>query len=134
MKPHKEVDLKQLWMVTADADDYFNRMGGAGRYSGFAEWHVPGLVLILVSGVNPCAQDFLGTPDSYEISPRIWRETDGLPERLAEKLFQYNYSPEVFELYLKKVSRTVADVSTAGEILAWAKFLVDNESRFRRFT
>ena len=133
MKPHTEVDLHKLWMVTADADDYFSRMGGAGRYSGFAEWHVPGLVLMLVSGVNPGTRDFLDTTDSYEISPRIWRETDGLPGRLAAELNEYVCRPKVFESYLKKIAERVAQISSASDLFAWSKFLVNNEARFAGF-
>lgn len=133
MKPRTEVDLHKLWMVTSDADDYFSRMGGAGRYSGFAEWHVPGLVLMLVSGVNPGLQDFLDTPDSYEISPRIWRETDGLPGRLAAGLHGQVCRPRVFESYLKKMAERVAQISSASDLFAWSRFLVRNEARFFNF-
>jgi hypothetical protein len=133
MNPRKEVDLHKLWMVTADADDYFCRMGGAGRYSGFSAWHVPGLVLMLLSGVNPSARDFLNTQDSYEISPRIWRETDGLPGRLAAELNGRVCSPEVFESYLKKMVERVAEISSSSDLFDWSKFLVRNEDRFASF-
>lgn len=132
MKSNENRDLDQLWMLTGEADEYFRKLGGSGRYPGFAEWHVPALILLLLSGVDPRQGGFLESQDSHEISARLWRETDGLPRSLAVKLDGVVIAQETFEQYLKRSFTHLSRVSTAGELLEWSRFLGQNRTRFAR--
>lgn len=132
MKSNGIRNVGQLWMLTGEADEYFRKLGGSGRYSGFAEWHVPALILLLLSGVDPSQDGFFDSQDSYEISARLWRETDGLPRSLAIKLDGVVIDQETFEQYLKRSFMHLSSVSTADELLEWSRFLGQNSTRFAR--
>jgi hypothetical protein len=125
-----EVFLQRL---LAEIDEYFHLMGGAGCYPGFSDWHVPALLLLLLVGVDPTSEEFLSSPDSYTLSPRMWRETDGLPGKIFKKLDGFKLSPMQFELYLKLQTERVSQKLGAREILEWSNFLAGNQDRFRRF-
>jgi hypothetical protein len=122
-----------LQLLLAEIDEYFHLMGGAGCYPGFSDWHIPALLLLLLVGVNPTSKEFLSSPDSHTLSPRMWRETDGLPSKIFRKLDSFKLSSLQFELYLKLQTERVAQNKGAREILEWSNFLVGNQDRFRRF-
>ena len=125
-----EVFFKRL---LAEIDEYFHLMGGAGCYPGFSDWHVPALLLLLLVGVDPTREEFHSSYDSNTLSPRMWRETDGLPSKIFRKLNGFKLSPLQFELYLKLETERVARKKGAREILEWSNFLAGNQDRFRRF-
>ena len=116
-----------------EIDEYFHLMGGAGCYPGFSDWHVPALLLLLLVGVDPTKEDFLSSYDSHTLSPRMWRETDGLPSKIFRKLDGFKLNPLQFELYLKLQTERIARKLGAREILAWSNFLAGQQDRFRRF-
>jgi hypothetical protein len=126
-------DKDFLWTLLADIDEYFHLMGGAGCYPGFSNWHAPALLLLLLVGVNPTREDFFSSPDSYALSPRMWRETDELPVKIFRRLDGFKLSPMQFEWYLKLQTERVAQKLGAREILEWSNFLAGNQDRFRRF-
>lgn len=119
--------------LLAEIDEYFHLMGGAGCYPGFSDWHVPALLLLLLVGVDPTREEFLSSYDSNTLSPRMWRETDGLPSKIFRKLNGFKLSPLQFELFLKLETERVARKKGAREILEWSNFLAGNQDRFRRF-
>ncbi len=122
-----------LQRLLAEIDEYFHLMGGAGCYPGFSDWHVPALLLLLLVGVDPTREEFLSSPDSHTLSPRMWRETDGLPGKIFRRLDGFKLNPLQFELYLKLQTERIAKKLGAREILAWSNFLAGNQDRFRRF-
>jgi hypothetical protein len=126
-------DTAFLQRLLAEIDEYFHLMGGAGCYPGFSDWHVPALLLLLLVGVDPTREEFLSSYDSNTLSPRMWRETDGLPSKIFRKLNGFELSPLQFELYLKLETERVARKKGAREILEWSNFLAGNQDRFRRF-
>ncbi len=127
-------DKDFLWMLLGDIDEYFRLMGGAGCYPGFSNWHAPALLLLLLVGVDPTREDFFSSPDSYVLSPKMWRETDGMPVKIFRRLDGFKLSPMQFELYLKLQTERVAQKLGAREILDWSNFLAENQDRFKRFT
>lgn len=131
--PKTTADQDFLWKMLVDIDEYFHLMGGAGCYPGFSDWHVPALLLLLLVGVDPTSEEFLSSPDSYSLSPRMWRETDGLPGKIFRRLDGFKLSPIQFELYLKLQTERVSQKLGAREILGWSNFLTENQVRFRRF-
>lgn len=126
-------DEKLVWPIAADVENHFRLMGGAARYPGFAEWHPHALLLLLISGVDPTSENFLGSAESFLVSPRMWRETDGLPAKIWGRVAGGVCSPRAFEVYLQRVSKHVVATSGAREIISWSRFLVDNTDRFDRF-
>ncbi len=122
-----------LQRLLAEIDEYFHLMGGAGCYPGFSDWHVPALLLLLLVGVDPTSEEFFSSPDSHTLSPRMWRDTDGLPGKISRKLDGFKLNPLQFELYLKLQTERIAKKLGAREILEWSNFLAGNQDRFRRF-
>lgn len=134
MKMPKNIEDEVFFhRLLAEIDEYFHLMGGAGCYPGFSDWHVPALLLLLLVGVDPTREEFLSSYDSNTLSPRMWRETDGLPSKIFRKLNGFELSPLQFELYLKLETERVARKKGAREILEWSNFLAGNQDRFRRF-
>jgi hypothetical protein len=41
----------ELWITTGRVDDYFWRLGGAGRYPGKRDWHAPALILVAIDQI-----------------------------------------------------------------------------------
>ena len=131
--PKNTEDAAFLQRLLAEIDEYFHLMGGAGCYPGFSNWHVPALLLLLLVGVDPTKEDFLSSYDSHTLSPRMWRETDGLPTRIFRKLEGFKLNALQFESYLKLQTERVSQKLGAREILAWSNFLAGQQDRFRRF-
>lgn len=131
--PKNTEDAAFLQRLLAEIDEYFHLMGGAGCYPGFSDWHVPALLLLLLVGVDPTKEDFLSTYDSHTLSPRMWRETDGLPTKIFIKLNGFKLSPQQFELYVRRQTERIARKLGAREILEWSNFLAGQQDRFRRF-
>lgn len=71
-----------LWKAFQKSNDYFSRLGGAGRYDGFQEYDIPALVVILL-----CEHLLLikETSSSLRIFLPIdmWKKTDDLPEKVS---------------------------------------------------
>ncbi len=130
MKPREIYDADKLWSLTGEVNEYFRKLGGSGCYPGFADWHVLGLVLLLVSGLDPSEADFFDSRESHTLPLGLWRETDGLPISIAEKLKGTVITQKAFEESLKRSFAHLSTTAGAGDLLDWAKFLDRNSSRF----
>lgn len=95
------------------------------------DWHVPGLMILLLTGCNVKNPDFLHTEESMLISPDLWRRTDNLPQKIADELDGLVFDPELFDLYLIFATKYVSRLENAREILEWAEFLTQNNHRFQ---
>ena len=130
--PRWEEQVTTLWRVTEEIDDHFARLGGVGRYTGFNEWHVPALILLLISGVDPMSKNFLQSKESYLISPRLWRETDNLLVTTKRDLCDFKMKSAAFHAYLNGVTKRLCDISSdPEELLGWMRFITENSGRFR---
>lgn len=130
----KKTKLKQqddLWRLTAEADEYFRLMGGAGRYAGYRNWHVPALIILLLTGCDPNKPDFLHTEESFQISPDLWRKTDGLPQKLSLKLEGLDFNPELFDQFIHSSTNYICRLNNTREIFGWAEFLTESRVRFQ---
>ncbi len=88
------------WYLLCDANDYFARLGGSGRYSGFREWHPIALIALLISGTKPPLMAS-GMRELHEELPRsMWLETGGLPTKLDSKLVEKNITADDLNDYL----------------------------------
>ena len=130
-----EEQVAKLWMVSGKVDDYFLRLGGSGRYEGFNHWHVPALLLLLISGLDPTKSDFLQSRESELISPRLWRESGDLVVDTKRDLSSLKMSPAAFNAYLNQVTKRLCDFnSESGQLLGWMRFITENSERFRSLT
>ena len=43
----------QLFRISYDVEDYFHRLGGSGRYSGYEDWHVHAFIILLSKDFDP---------------------------------------------------------------------------------
>lgn len=115
-------DQQILWRAYCEAGDYFSRLGGSGRYAGFNEYHIPGLVLIL-------ALEKIGLNKSNEqmfrclLPSMMWTETDGLPDRITTIIHSLRAKqPEDLREFVDYVTGVYAKHS-GDEFGMWAEFL-----------
>lgn len=130
----KSTKFKQqdhLWRLTAETDEYFRLMGGAGRYAGYRNWHVPALIILLLTGCDPNEPDFLHTEESFQIAPDLWRKADGLPQKLSLKIEGLEFNPELFDQFIHSSTNYICRLNNTREILGWAEFLTENRVRFQ---
>ncbi len=129
----KKTKLKQqdrLWRLTAEADEYFRLIGGAGCYAGYRNWHVPALIILLLTGCDPNGPDFLHAEESFQIAPDLWRKTDGLPQKISLKLEGLEFNPELFDEFIHSSTNYICGLNNTRETLGWAEFLTNNRPRF----
>ena len=62
--------------------DYFQRMGGSGRYPGFESWHCFALIAIILKRISYQELDRVGV----YINHRLWSGCDGLYQRVDQLL------------------------------------------------
>ena len=115
-------DQQVLWRAYCEAGDYFSRLGGTGRYAGFNEYHIPGLVLIL-------AVEKIGWDKSHDQSlrgllpPKAWTETDGLPERIMTIIDNLQAKqPSDLREFVEYISG-VYQKHSSDEFAMWTEFL-----------
>ena len=78
--------LNPLWKSLMDVGDYFARLGGSARFEGFHDWYSPALVLMCWLELNASSEVFDSVKDQSYISERLWTETNGLPNKVKDKL------------------------------------------------
>ena len=69
-------------VATSVVCDYFHRLGGAGRYSGFEPWHCFALVAIVLKRIS---YEELTDAGIY-INERLWHGCDGIYQTVREHL------------------------------------------------
>lgn len=130
-KTKKFAQQDLLFRLTAEADEYFRLMGGAGCYAGYRDWHVPALMILLLTGCDPDTPDFLHTEESFQIAPDLWRKTDGLPKKISLKLEGLEFNPELFDEFIHSSTNYICRLHNTRELLGWAEFLTENRYRFQ---
>jgi hypothetical protein len=80
------------------AYDFFCRMGGAGRYIKYREWHPMGLVLMIATGVKPPqSPEWIKVYDGSNYLPACtWRKTNNMPYKVFEKLNEIDVTEQIF--------------------------------------
>ena len=123
-----------VWRASAEADEYFRLLGGSGRYIGYRNWHVPALLILLLTGCDPNKPDFLFTEDSHLIDPDLWIKTDGLPQKISSKLNGHQFDPQLFDEYLIFATSYICRLKDTKELMGWAEFLIHSHSRLSHLT
>lgn len=111
-----------FWRLVSDAYDYFSKLGGSGRYSGFEEWHPMALVTMLISGVTP-PTNFSDFNNSHDLLPEsIWFKTDGLPKKLFYQILDKEILPNSLNEFLIFSDQYINKFSKNDQ-LRWNSFL-----------
>jgi hypothetical protein len=116
------------------ANDYFGRMGGAGRYGRFMAWHPAGLVLMIATGVKPPASnDFSEEHDgSLYLPSEIWRQTDRTPQLIYEKIKDVRVNRRDFDDFIRYVLEGLTKLHP-NELIGFNSFLEENKPTFEKY-
>ena len=116
------------------ANDYFGRMGGAGRYGRFMNWHPAGLVLIIATGVTPPdSHDFSQVHDgSLYLPSEIWRQTDSMPHQVYEKIKAIMINRREFDDFVHYISEGLTKLHP-NELKGFNSFLEENKPSFEKY-
>jgi hypothetical protein len=119
----------RLFTATGDIDDYFRRLGGAGRYSGYRDWHSPALIIIAIDQI--LSHEIL----DYErdvtdlISPRMWFKTDDIPHEAMGLVTKINPSHEEVDAFINEITEAISRKFGVDEQEGWNKFLLLRDQR-----
>ncbi len=121
-------------VFTNYANDYFGRMGGAGRYRRFMNWHPAGLVLMIATGVTPPdSNDFSQVhDDSFYLPSEIWRQTDNMPHQVYEKLKDVRTDRSNFDDFIQYISEGLKKLHP-NELEGFNSFLEENKPSFEKY-
>ncbi len=116
------------------ANDYFGRMGGAGRYGKFMDWHPVGLVLMIATGVTPPdSNDFSQVHDgSLYLPSEIWRKTDNMPQQVYEKFKDVRIDRSEFDEFIHYISEGLKKLHP-NELSGFNSFLEENKPSFEKY-
>ena len=116
------------------ANDYFGRMGGAGRYGRFMNWHPAGLVLMIATGVTPPdSNDFSKVHDgSLYLPSEIWRQTDSMPHQVYEKIKDVRIERSEFDDFVHYISEGLTKLHP-NELEGFNSFLEENKPSFEQY-
>ena len=81
---------KLIDLYINDAEDYFRRMGGQGRYEGYSDWHPSALILCLLLQLSV----------DMNIHPAMLNKTDHLPSKIKKKLDQVKIDKKTFNEFI----------------------------------
>jgi len=116
------------------ANDYFGRMGGAGRYARFMDWHSAGLVLMIATGVKPPDSNaFSQVHDGSTYLPsEIWRQTDSMPKQVYEKTKAVKIDRSEFDDFVHYISEGLKKLHP-NELEGFNSFLEENKPSFEKY-
>jgi hypothetical protein len=116
------------------ANDYFRRMGGAGRYQQFMDWHPAGLVLMIATGLTPPdSHDFSEVHDgSLYLPSEIWRQTDNMPQQVYAKFKDIKIDRSEFDEFIYYISGGLKKLHP-NELSGFNSFLEENKPSFEKY-
>lgn len=111
-----------FWRLVSDAYDYFSKLGGSGRYSGFEEWHPMALVVLLISGVIP-PRDLSKLEQLHHLLPEsMWFKTDSLPKKILDQILNNEVLPGSLNEFLEFSDQYISKFSSTDQS-KWNSFL-----------
>jgi hypothetical protein len=105
------------------AEDYFRRLGGSGRFTGYKDWYSPCLVLMELIEVNIPGDVFRRIKYENDISDRLWTDTDDLASNIKHKLENVGLDKEMIESYVAEVSKILSSNLDSRELANWRRFV-----------
>lgn len=112
-----------LFKCIDEAQDYFARLGGSGRYIGFSEWHPFALVLITVLELKEPSTIIQRIKVEQSLPDKLWNQTDGLPSTIRTLLANQVITKEAIEEYVLKSTEFLTKVSRPRELSDWFSFV-----------
>jgi hypothetical protein len=87
--------------MTGRVDDYFWRLGGAGRYPGKRDWHAPALILVAIDQI--LSDEMMGYERDVSdlIIPRMWFVTENRLHEAIILVTKINPSSEDVDAFIK---------------------------------
>lgn len=119
----------ELWTATGHIDDYFRRLGGAGQYPGYKNWHAPALMIIAVDQLLSEAKMDYEHSVVDMISPRMWFETDNRPHEAMILVTKINPSREDVSAFINETTGAISRKLSVDEQDGWNRFLTLREQR-----
>ena len=104
-------------------EDYFRRLGGSGRFTGYKDWYSPSLVLMELIEVNIPGDVFKKIKYENDISDRLWTDTDDLASNIRHKLKNVGLEKEMVESYVAEVSKILSLNRDPRELENWGRFV-----------
>ena len=105
------------------AEDYFRRLGGSGRFTGYKDWYSPCLVLMELIEINIPGDVFKKIKYENDISDRLWTNTDDLASNIKHKLENVGLDKEMIESYVAEVSKILSSNLDSRELANWRLFV-----------
>ena len=105
------------------AEDYFRRLGGSGRFTGYKDWYSPCLVLMELIEMNIPGDVFRRIKYENDISDRLWTDTDDLASNIKHKLENVGLDKEMIESYVAEVSKILSSNLDSRELANWRLFV-----------
>ena len=105
------------------AEDYFRRLGGSGRFTGYKDWYSPCLVLMELIEINIPGDVIKKIKFENDISDRLWTDTDDLASNIKHKLENVGLDKEMIESYVAEVSKILSSNLDSRELANWRLFV-----------
>ena len=105
------------------AEDYFRRLGGSGRFTGYKDWYSPCLVLMELIEINIPGDVFKKIKYENDISDRLGTDTDDLASKVKHKLKNVGLDEEMVESYVAEVSKILSSNRDPLELENWRRFV-----------
>ncbi len=106
-----------------EAQDYFARLGGSGRYEGFCEWHPFAFVLITLLELKEPSTIIQRIKIEQSLPDKLWNQTDGLPSAIRKLLANQIVGKDAIEEYILKSTEFLTKVSRPSEMADWLSFV-----------
>ena len=113
---------KLIDLYINDAEDYFRRMGGQGRYEGFSDWHPSALILCLLLQLNV----------DMNIHPAMLNRTDNLPFQIKKKLDQLVIDKITFNEFIVFVKSHLVKLHS-DDLSRFESFIEDHKTDYNKF-
>lgn len=112
-----------LWKCLDEAQDYFARLGGSGRYSSFMEWHPFALVLLTVLELKEPSVIIQRIKIEQSLPDQLWEKTDGLPTLIKRQMTDKAVTKEMIEEFVSRATDYLSKLSRPDELSEWDSFV-----------
>ena len=113
---------KLIDLYINDAEDYFRKMGGQGRYEGYSDWHPSALILCLLFQLSV----------DMNVHPAMLNKTDNLPSKIKKKLDQLVIDKKTFNEFMIFVKSYLVKLH-GNDLFRLESFIEDHKTDYSKF-
>ena len=113
---------KLISLYINDAEDYFRRMGGQGRYEGYRDWHPSALILCLLLELSV----------DTNLHPAMLSRTDNLPSRVKMKLDKTVIDKKIFNEFITFIKSYLVKLH-GNDLYRFETFIEDHKTDYDKF-